>query len=62
MQQKIFRFLDNCIYISDGKFSLLLREYSQLGVNVLTSSSKISDLIKNNFFYLNLAQNYEKVG
>ena len=26
--QKIFGFLDNCIWIGNGKFSLLLREYS----------------------------------
>ena len=26
--QKIFGLLDNCIWICNGKFSLLLREYS----------------------------------
>ena len=50
MEQKVDDFLDDLIWIGNGKFSLLLREYSQLGFNVLTSSSKISDLIKNNFF------------
>ena len=49
-------------WIGNDKLSLLLPEYSQLAVNVLTSSPKISDLIKNNFFLLNLAQNDEKVG
>ena len=34
--QKIYGFLDNLIWIGKGKFSLLLREYSQLAVNVLT--------------------------
>ena len=35
MQQKIYDFLDNLIWIGNGKFSLLLREYSQLAVNEL---------------------------
>ena len=43
-------------------FSLLLREYSELAVNVLTRSAKISYLIQKNFFKLNLAQNEEKIG
>ena len=43
-------FLDNLIWIGNGKFSLLLPEYSYLAVKVLTSSPKISDLIKNSFF------------
>ena len=46
----MFKFSDNCVWIGSGKFSLLLQEYSQLAVNVLTSSPKISDLTKNNFF------------
>ena len=49
--KKVFSFSDNCIWIGSGKFSLT--------VNLL-SSPKISDLIKNNFFQLNLAQNDEK--
>ena len=61
MPQKVSGFLDNLIWIGKGKFSLLLREYSQLAVNVLTSSSKISDRIKNNFFWLNLVQSDLKV-
>ena len=35
MQQKVYGFLDNLTWIGNGKFSLLLREYSQLAVNVL---------------------------
>ena len=31
----MFGFLDNCIWMGSGKFSLLLREYSWLAVNVL---------------------------
>ena len=50
MLQKADGYLDNLIWIGSGKFSLLLQEYSQLAVNVLTSSSKIPDLIKNSFF------------
>ena len=56
MEQKIYGFIDNLIWIGNDKFSLLLREYSQLGVNVLKSSPKISDLIKNSFFSLSLGQ------
>ena len=48
--QEIFGFLDNMISIGNVKLSLLIREYSQLAGNVLSSSPKISDLIKNNFF------------
>ena len=48
--QKSSGFLDNLICIGNGKFSLLIREYSQLAGNVLSSSAKISDLIKTNFF------------
>ena len=39
--QKRYGFLDNLIRIGNGKFSILLREYSSLAENVLTSSSKI---------------------
>ena len=37
---KIDGFLDNLIWIGNGKFSLLLREYSQLAVNVLKANSR----------------------
>ena len=50
MQQKIYGFLDKLILFGSTKLSLLLREYSELGVDVLTSSPKDSNLIKNNFF------------
>ena len=62
MQQKISAFLDNLIWIGTGKFSLLVREYSYVAGNVLSSSPKISYLIKKNFFEVNLAQDDEKVG
>ena len=60
--KKVYGFFDNWDLIGNGKFSLLLGEYSQLAANVLASSPKMSYLIKNNFFELNLAQNDEKVG
>ena len=50
MEEKVYDFSDNLIGIGNGKFSFLLPEYSQLPGNVLTSSPKISDLIKNSFF------------
>ena len=50
MQKKIYGFLDDLILIGKGHFSLFLREYLYLAVNMLTSSPKISDLNKNNFF------------
>ena len=62
MLQKVYGFLHNLIWIGDDKFSLLLRKYSYLAVNVLSSSPKTSDLIKNKFFALILDQNDEKVG
>ena len=46
--EKIYGFLDNFIWVGNGKFSLLLREYSFLAVNLLTNSAEISDLIENN--------------
>ena len=49
MQQKTSVFLVNLISIGNGKFSLLIQEYLQLAGNVLSSSPKISDLIKINF-------------
>ena len=39
--QKVYGFFDNVIRVGNGKLSLLLREYSQLIVNVLTSCPKI---------------------
>ena len=61
-QQNFFIFLDNLISIGNGKFSQLIREYSELGSNVLSRSPEISDLIKNNFSYVSYGQNDEKVG
>ena len=48
--KKFTVFLDNLAELGNGKFSLLIREYSELAVNVLSRTPKISDLIKNNLF------------
>ena len=50
MERKISGFLDNLIWIGNGKFSLLLGEYTWFPVNGLWSSPEISDLVENNFF------------
>ena len=60
-QQNVFGFLDSCIWIGNGKFSLLWREYSSPAVNMLTSNLEISDLSKNDFFKFNLVRNDENV-
>ena len=49
MLQKIQGFSNNLIYVGNGKFSVLIREYSYFGVNVLSGSPKISDPIENIF-------------
>ena len=58
----MFEFSDNFIWIGGSDFSLLLRDYMQLAVNVLTSSPKISELTKSAFFQIRLAPNIEEVG
>ena len=50
MLQKIYGFWDILHKLGNGKFSLLIREYSYLAVNVLSRIPKTSDLIKNNLF------------
>ena len=62
MQEKAFGFLGNWLRIRTGKLSLLLRDNSKLALNMLRSSPKISDLIRNNFCSFNLDQNAEEVG
>ena len=61
MSKKLSGFLDHLISIGDRKFSLLLREYWQFQVSMLSRSPKISYLIENNVSQLNRAQNEEKV-
>ena len=50
MSQKIDGFSDNLIYVGNGKFSLLIREYAKLAVKVWSSSLKLFESNKNNFF------------
>ena len=50
MKQRVYGFLDNLIWIGNGKFSSLLWEDWYFPVKVLSSSPKISDLIESNFF------------
>ena len=61
-QENNFSFPDNWIWNGSWKLSFLLPEYSHLAVNVLTGNPKVSDLTKNNFFYLKVIRNNEKGG
>ena len=51
--QKVFIFLDNCIWIGWVKLSLLRREYLSSAVIVLTNSVKILHITKRDSFRLN---------
>ena len=50
--ENLFCFLDNCIWIGIVQFSLLRTGYFSLEANVLTSSPKILDVNKRDFFQL----------
>ena len=50
--EKVFCFLDNCVWIGWGTFYLLRRKYLSSAVNVLTNSSKISDITKRDVFQI----------
>ena len=52
-REKVFRFCDNCISIGIIKLPLLRTGYFSLAGNVLTSSTKILDVNKRDFFQLN---------
>ena len=43
MQQRVYGVLDHLIWSGNGKFSLLLPEYSQLAVNVLPIFSRFQE-------------------
>ena len=60
IDKKLFVFLHNCIWIDYCKFSLLQRKHLSLGVNVLTNSSKISDITNSDIFQLNFSHSDEK--
>ena len=51
--EKVFCFWDNCIWIVIVKFSLLKTGYFSLVGNVLTTSHKILQVNKRDFFQLN---------
>ena len=60
--QKKSCFSDNGASRCFVKFSMFLREYLSLVVNVLTNSVKISDQGKADFATLNLPRIHEKIG
>ena len=60
--EKINLFL-KCIWVSCGKFLVLRGEYLSLTVNVLTTSSNISDMPRRDIFQLNflwIDEKYDK--
>ena len=57
---KVFCFLDNCIWIDCFKISLLRKEYLWSAVNMLTNSTKISDINNRNIFELYFPPSNEK--
>ena len=58
---KIVRFIDNCIWISCGKFSLLGTEYLSSEVNVLTKCPRMQDIAKRDIFEAIFAHSYEEI-
>ena len=61
-EENIFNFQDNCISTGSDNLSVLLREYWQLAVNLLTRSPKFLDVTKSKFLELKLSENDKKVG
>ena len=59
--EKCFGFLDNCIRVGYGKFSVLWAENLSSVINALKNRPVISDLSKRDVFQLNLPQNYERI-
>ena len=57
--EKKFIFIDNCVWIVCGKFSLLWQEYLSPPINVLTNSSKISDINERDVFRFSFFKNDE---
>ena len=51
--KKYFCFLNNCIWISYQKFSLLQRERFSSSINVLTNNPKVPDITKRDIFQSN---------
>ena len=59
--QKLFGFLENCIFIGCGKFFILGRHYLSSVVKVLASSPQIADPTKRDVFSLKLVLNDREV-
>ena len=59
--EKIFSFLDNCIWISCGNFSLLQREYLSSGINVVKNGIAISNITKKDLFELKFSKSDEQI-
>ena len=60
--EKDFCFKDNGVWICCLKVCISRQEYVYSAVNVLTNSPNILDLIKADFFQLNLSQIHGKIG
>ena len=56
IEKKIVSFLDDCIWIGSGTFSLLPEKYLSSDVNVLPNGLKISDITKKDFLQLKFCQ------
>ena len=52
MEQNVFRFLDNCIWIGSGRFSQFRKENLSLTVSVLTNAPKISHITKGDICWI----------
>ena len=60
--ERVFCFLDNCIWMDCFRLSLLPREYlTCFAVNVLTNSSKISHITKRDILLLHFPQSGDKI-
>ena len=58
--ERVFRFLDNCIWIGWSTFLLLRRQCLSSAVNMLRNSPTIAHIIKRDIFQLCFNQNEEK--
>ena len=58
--EKVFYFLDNCIWIGSGKFSQSWTRYLSSAVNVLTNTPKTSPITRGDISQINAHENEEK--
>ena len=58
--EKVFCFLDKCMWIDPAKVPLLRREYLSSAVNVLTISPKILHITKRNSIVFTVIKKYGK--